>query len=189
MIGIIQIGNYQSVANAFKKLNIQTAVSLDQQTLSACDALVLPGVGEFSTVMQSIAPLAPFLRSYKKPFLGICAGMQVLLYESKESPGAKGLGVIKGKVEKFQVVRTPQIGWNKLENITSPLFEKEDYVYFVNSYYCVPKEEVTIATTYYGENFCAAVRKNNFFGVQFHPEKSGEFGLKILQNFARLTTC
>lgn len=187
MIGIIKTGNYQSVANALTHLKVKSITSLDEKTLNQADALILPGVGEFETVMKSINALIPFLRSYRRPFLGICAGMQILLDKSEESPGVQGLGIIRGKVEKFEGIRVPQIGWNKLENISGHLFEREGYVYFVNSYYCSPAEEVATSTSFYSKNFCASLRKNNFYGVQFHPEKSGDYGLKILENFTRLS--
>lgn len=189
MIAILKLGNYQSVQNALTKLNVKSIVTLDQNAIETCDALILPGVGEFGSVMQSLGDLTNVIKTYEKPFLGICAGMQVLFNASQESPGVTGLGIIKGNVEKFKGVITPQIGWNKLENIKSELFEKEDYVYYVNSYYCNPLENVTTSTSFYGTNFCASVQKNNFYGVQFHPEKSGEYGLKILQNFTRLSKC
>ncbi len=189
MIGIIDVGNAKSVENALEKLGYSSVRTIDSTIISKCNGIILPGVGEFGTVMQQIDPLSPLIKRWKKPFLGICAGMQVLFESSEESPSVEGLGIIKGKVKKFQNIRTPQIGWNKLENSTNPLLGKEEYVYFVNSYYCVPREKAITSTAKYGINFAASINKENYYGVQFHPEKSGECGLEMLNKFARLVVC
>ncbi len=185
-IGIIKIGNATSVQNALKKLRIDSIISNDENELTTCIGIILPGVGAFGNGMKTIEKLAPFIKKLDKPLLGICLGMQLLFEESEERPGVRGLGLIKGSVKKFSGVRTPQIGWNKIENTHGALFEQEGRVYFVNSYYCAPEELVTTSTANYGINFTASIQKNNLYGVQFHPEKSGVFGLAILERFARL---
>ncbi len=190
MIGIINIGNACSVQNALTKLGYDSKITCDKDALIACDALILPGVGEFGTVMNSIKPLVPVIKNWKKPFLGICAGMQVLFEMSEESPTKRGLGIFRGKVKRFQNIRTPQIGWNTLENVRGNLITAKGYAYFVNSYYCVPdKQSIVTSKTTYGITFASSVGKNNFLGVQFHPEKSGEYGLEILDRFGRSFIC
>ncbi|MFH2106826.1 MAG: imidazole glycerol phosphate synthase subunit HisH [Candidatus Micrarchaeota archaeon] len=193
MIGIIDYGagNAASVKNALDKLGVGSVITSNIEKMEKCDSLILPGVGAFGNAMDSLKGKIQMINDWKKPFLGICLGMQVLFERSDENPEAEGLGIIKGSVRKFNGIRTPQIGWNKIENVKGQLFDKEGFVYFVNSYYCKPdaNENVTTSTTNYGIEFVSSVRKNNFYGVQFHPEKSSEFGLKILERFARLSKC
>ena len=187
IIGIIKTGNSGSVENALETLGFNTLVSGEPEKLSRCGVLVLPGVGAFGESMKSLSSLKQFILKWKKPFLGICLGMQVLFETSEESPGVAGLGILKGSVNQFQKIRVPQIGWNKVTNVKGPLFQKPGYAYFVNSYYCVPDELTGTSTTDYGIAFTSSVRKRNYYGVQFHPEKSGEYGFEILENFARLS--
>jgi len=185
-IGIIKTGNSGSVSSALEMLGFYCFISDNPEKLSKSDALILPGVGSFGQAMKSLSRLRNLILNWKKPFLGICLGMQVLFEKSEESSGVKGFGIIKGEVKKFQNIRVPQIGWNRITNLSGPLFSDKGYVYFVNSYFCVPNESVKTSTTNYVVEFASSVQKNNFYGVQFHPEKSGEYGLKILERFARL---
>ncbi len=186
MIGIIKTGNSGSVSSALEMLGFYCFISDNPEKLSKSDALILPGVGSFGQAVKSLSRLRNLILNWKKPFLGICLGMQVLFEKSEESSGVKGFGIIKGEVRKFQNIRVPQIGWNKITNLSGPLLDGQCYVYFVNSYFCVPNESVKTSTTSYGIDFTSSIQKNNFYGVQFHPEKSGEYGLKILERFARL---
>ncbi|MFA5862808.1 MAG: imidazole glycerol phosphate synthase subunit HisH, partial [Candidatus Thermoplasmatota archaeon] len=124
-----------------------------------------------------------------KPLLGVCLGMQLLFEESDESPGARGLGYIRGSVRRLHHAKLPQIGWNQIALVdTDPLFKglpDGSHVYYVNSYAPEPRESVTVATSTYGTTFTAAVRKHHAWGVQFHPEKSGEAGLAMIRNFVK----
>lgn len=147
--------------------------------------MVFPGVGNFGNVMwelkkRKLDEAIKKVIEVRKPFLGICVGLQVLFEESEESPNIKGLGVFKGKVVRFKKGKIPQIGWNKIKSKTIG----NGYVYFVNSYYVVPADKEVIESTsdYYIE-FAAAVKKDNVLATQFHPEKSGEFGLEILKKW------
>jgi glutamine amidotransferase len=195
MIQIIDYGagNTQSVLNALKQLDIEAEVISSARELADGCKLIFPGVGAASSTMEVLkksffADVIPYLKS---PFLGICLGMQ-LLSDFSEEGGVKCLGILEGKVKKFSGnVKVPQIGWNKVKIVNScdPLFcgiEDDSYFYFVNSYYFDTDPEYVIGKTNYGCEFASAVRKNNFYGVQFHPEKSGEVGLKLLNNFCKL---
>lgn len=184
-IGIISMGNATSVQNALRKIGVESIVTRDRAELEKCAALIIPGVGSFASGIKTIKNLIPLIKKWNKPLLGICLGMQLLFESSEESPGVKGLGLVKGTVKKFIQVRTPQIGWNQI-SVNGSLFDKNGYVYFVNSYYCVPNESVASSTTDYGITFVSSIKKDNLYGVQFHPEKSGEFGLLILRRFVRL---
>ena len=205
MIVIIDYGsgNLRSVEKALKALGHQVIVTRDKNTIKGAKGIILPGVGAFdpaieelqssnleSTILEEIA--------IGKPFLGICLGLQLLFNESEEGK-LKGFGLIPGKVKKFNFkpplsskLKVPQMGWNSI-NIKQPTpyyegVENGAMMYFVHSYYVVPADESVIATTTeYGTDFCSSVAKGNIFGVQFHIEKSGDVGLKVLDNFAR--TC
>lgn len=197
MICIIDYGagNIESVWKALEHLGADCIVSSEPSVLAASDRAVLPGVGSFGDAMDSIRnrglekPIKDFISS-GKPFLGICLGLQVLFESSEESPGAEGLGVLKGEVVRFPRKygqKIPHMGWNSL-NIEkdSGMFKGLDenpYVYFVHSYYLKAKDNVVSATTEYGVRFHAAVCRNNVWACQFHPEKSGKAGLQILKNF------
>lgn len=193
MIQIINYGagNLQSIKNALKKLDANYEVIGSPQELRTDTKLIIAGVGAAGSAMSSLK-LSGFdkvLPKLKNPFLGICLGMQ-LLFERSEEDGIDCLGVLKGDVRKFPLGLTvPQIGWNKIAVNNSPLFKdipQKSYFYFVNSYYCKPKENDSIAETEYGITFCSAVASGNFYGVQFHPEKSAEIGAKVLDNFIKL---
>ena len=197
MIAIIDYGagNLQSVEKALRHLGCQCQITADPGELAAAQAAVLPGVGAFGDAMGQLRargleePIRQFVSS-GKPFLGICLGLQILFEESEESPGVKGLGLLRGRVlrlPKESGLKIPHIGWNSL-SVGKPggLFagvEGEPYVYFVHSYYLQAEEDVVAATAEYGATIHAAVQKDNLLACQFHPEKSGEVGLKLLRNF------
>ena len=197
MIAIIDYGagNLQSVEKALRHLGCQCQITADPGELAAAQAAVLPGVGAFGDAMGQLRargleePIRQFVSS-GKPFLGICLGLQILFEESEESPGVKGLGLLRGRVlrlPKESGLKIPHIGWNSL-SVGKPggLFagvEGEAYVYFVHSYYLRAEEDVVTATAEYGTTIHAAVQKGNLLACQFHPEKSGQVGLKLLENF------
>jgi len=203
MIAIIDynMGNLASVKNAFAKLGKETVVESDPQKFQNYDKLILPGVGAFGDAMEHlkergmIDAIEAFAAS-GKPMLGICLGMQ-LLFESSEEFGAhEGLGLIKGKVVKFDTsafeepLKVPHMGWNRMFTKEHPLFENlddEHYLYFVHTYHAVCEDEKDIiGETYYGYKFTSAVAHKNIMGIQPHPEKSHDNGLKILENFIKL---
>jgi glutamine amidotransferase len=199
MIAIIDygVGNLFSVEKAFVKLGADVIVTSDAEEIAKADKIVLPGVGAFGDCMQNLieSGLIPTIRdavATGKPFLGICVGLQILFDGSEESPGIAGLGIIKGMVKKIYApaLKIPHMGWNSLEfAATSPIFQdlpESPYVYFVHSYYAVPKDPAVItAVTEYGEQVTAAVAQKNIQATQFHPEKSGDIGLLILKNFIK----
>ncbi|MFP4697622.1 MAG: imidazole glycerol phosphate synthase subunit HisH [Eubacteriales bacterium] len=197
-IGIIDygMGNLHSVSNALTYLGIDSVISSDPQILNKTDKLILPGVGAFKDAMNELkkAKLVDWIKeatSNDIPFLGICLGMQLVFETSEEHGLSKGLGLITGDIKKLNVpLKIPHMGWNKL-NIKQeePLFKglaNEIYVYFVHSYYLETNDNIISATTNYGKEIQVAAQSNNIFALQFHPEKSGETGLVILSNFARI---
>jgi len=182
-------GNIQSIKFAFKRLGIDAQLSNDVETIKNADKVIFPGVGEASSAMKKLnqSGLKDLIPNLKQPVLGICLGMQLMCNSSEEGK-TKGLGIFDVDVVKFDSgVKVPQIGWNKVQKLNSGLFDdlQDDYVYLVHSFYA-PKAKETIATSTYGLEYSAALQKNNFYGTQFHPEKSGEFGSQILQNFLSL---
>ena len=167
--------------------------------LLAADAAVLPGVGSFGDAMNKLrkrdleAPIRAFIEA-GKPFLGICLGLQILFESSEESPGVKGLGLLQGKIVRIPAgegLKIPHMGWNSLRvERAGGLFadaDAEPYMYFVHSYYLKAEEDIVTATAQYGVTIHAAVQKDNVMACQFHPEKSGAAGLKLLRNFAAMT--
>ena len=200
MIAIIDygMGNLGSVQKALAFLGFESEITNDPSTVMAADGVVLPGVGAIGAAMEALTSrgLDKVVHEYiatGKPFLGICLGMQMLFDTSEESFGGepvKGLSVLPGKVVKFPSdmgLKIPQIGWNDLSSRNEILPDKE-FVYFVHSYYCVPENEEDIAATVtYGIEYCCSVRRKNVFACQFHPEKSGEAGLRILNRWAKQT--
>ena len=200
MIAIIDygMGNLGSVEKALAFLGYESVITDDPATVLAADGVVLPGVGAIGAAMEALTSkgLDKVVHDYiatGKPFLGICLGMQMLFDTSEESFGGepvKGLSVLPGKVVKFSSdmgLKIPQIGWNELCSKNEILPDKE-YVYFVHSYYCVPERaEDVAATVNYGIDYCCSVRRENVFACQFHPEKSGEAGLAILNRWAKQT--
>ncbi len=200
MIAIVNygMGNLFSIYNALDRVGAGPKIIADPKDLAGADGIVVPGVGAFGSCMDQLSGFEGVLRKAFDdgvPMFGICIGMQVLFEESEESPGAQGLGWIEGKVVRLpDGVMIPQMGWNSLA-IKRPvqMFEgisDGDMFYFVHSYYGLPKDRSVIAaTTEHGVEVTAAVVKNNLFATQFHPEKSGAKGLKILENFVRSTRC
>ncbi|MBQ8018205.1 MAG: imidazole glycerol phosphate synthase subunit HisH [Methanobrevibacter sp.] len=196
MITIIDYksGNLKSISNGFKKIGVEYQITDDKQILADSDYLVLPGVGAFGSAMENLEPFKDVIYEHvsdDKPFLGICLGQQVLMSSSEETPGVKGLDLFKGHAEKLpEGVKIPHMGWNKLKvTNNSPILEGIDgeYFYFVHSYHVIPDDESIIAgTCEYGNRVVASLNQNNLFSTQFHPEKSGKAGLKILKNFTNL---
>lgn len=204
MIAIIDYdaGNIKSVEKALQYLGEKTIVSRDKDEILAADKVVLPGVGAFGDAMKKLRDYNLVNTIYdvvdkKIPFLGICLGLQLLFESSDETPGVSGLGILSGEI--FRIpdkpgFKIPHIGWNSLElSNHGRLFQnidKQSYVYFVHSYYLKAKEESIVkASTEYVTHIHASVEKDNVFACQFHPEKSGDVGLKILSNFANLDSC
>jgi len=195
LIAIIDYGsgNLRSISNAFRKIGAEVQVTSSPESINDSDALVLPGVGAFGSAMDKLENLRdPIIRNIEdgKPFLGICLGLQVLLSESQESPGVRGLDVIPGRVVRIPPGnKVPHMGWNQLvSRRDSPLLEgvEDEYFYFVHSYHAEPSEDVVAATTEYGIEMTAAIEADNVYATQFHPEKSGEAGLDILRNFREI---
>lgn len=194
MISIIdyKAGNLASVSNALERLGVDFQVSYDPSVLDQSDAIIFPGVGHAQSAMQTLDErnLIDWLRITKKPVLGICLGMQ-LLFESSEEGDTNGLGIIKGRLKKFDEKdgKVPHLGWNDFAKLSEhPLtagLETQSMMYYVHSYYA-PVNESTLATCHYGIPFASVVEKDNFFGVQFHPEKSGQNGEILLKNYIEL---
>lgn len=192
------MGNLFSIYNALKRVDGNPRVARDPSLLAGAAGIVVPGVGAFGSCMDQLSRFAPSLLHHLEDgvaMLGICVGMQVLFNESEESPGALGLGWIEGNVVRLpDGVMIPQMGWNSL-SIKRPVqmldgIIEGDMFYFVHSYYCQPRDRsIVAATTEHGIELTAAVCKDNLFAVQFHPEKSGPKGLRILENFVRSTRC
>lgn len=201
MIAIIDYdaGNIKSVENAFNYLGQETIVTRDKDIILSADKVVLPGVGSFGDAMDKLKTYNLIgtieeVCNKKTPFLGICLGLQLLFKSSDETKGVPGLGILDGEVLRIPDapgLKIPHIGWNSLDIVPDGrLFKSladQSYVYFVHSYYLKAKDEAIVkASTEYGCHIHASVEKDNIFACQFHPEKSGEVGLKILSNFAEL---
>ncbi|MDE7084227.1 MAG: imidazole glycerol phosphate synthase subunit HisH [Clostridia bacterium] len=200
MIAVIDygVGNLFSLVHSLKKVGADCVVTSDKEQITHADKLILPGVGAFGDAAKRLASsgLDKVIKSEcasNKPLLGICLGMQLLFDKSYEYGEYCGLGLIKGEVvplsDYLKELKIPHMGWNRLEfTDNNPIFknlEQGSYVYFVHSYFAKCNEGLS-ATTDYGIKVTAAVRKGNIFGVQFHPEKSGENGLEILKAFSKL---
>lgn len=202
MIAIIDygVGNLRSVEKAFHFIGSEAAVSSDREFVRNADAVVLPGVGAFEDAMRSLgkAGMIEVVKDYirdDKPFLGICLGLQ-LLFERSEEGGkeTRGLGIFKGEIKQLPAgmnLKVPHMGWNSLKIVNAcPIFEglpPNPYVYFVHSYYLETQDTSLVAArTNYGIEFDVAIGRGNVFATQFHPEKSGKIGLKILRNFVGL---
>lgn len=193
MITIIDYdtGNLQSVINSFKRLGVEYELTADPEKIRSADRVLLPGVGAARSAMEKLKQrgLPDVIRSLTQPVLGICLGMQLMCGYSEEGD-AECLGIFDNAVRKFNMpgLKVPHVGWNTIYNLRSPLYagmEENSYVYFVHSY-AVEVNEDTIATTDYGTPFSASLNKKNFFGAQFHPEKSGAAGDRVLENFLKL---
>jgi glutamine amidotransferase len=183
-------GNIQSIKFALKRLGVEAILSNDEAEIRQADKVIFPGVGEASSAMQKLktSDLDQVIPTLKQPVLGICLGMQ-LLCNSSEEGNTKGLGIFDVEVKRFSnEVKVPQIGWNQISNLKSGLFEgisENEFMYLVHSYYA-PLCKETIATSEYGIQYSSAIQKDNFYGVQFHPEKSSTAGAQILKNFLNL---
>lgn len=200
MIAIIDYdaGNLKSVEKALLFLGEKVKVTSDAKEILEADKIILPGVGAFGEAMQKLnaSGLSDVIREAvqrKIPLLGICLGLQLLFEASEESPGVCGLSLLKGTIKRIpdkEGFKVPHIGWNSLHiNTHSKLFQdipQDSFVYFVHSYYLSAEEPIVAATTDYIVNIHAAVEKEHIFACQFHPEKSGEVGLKLLKNFSAL---
>ena len=193
MIGVIDYGagNLKSIVNGLSKAGAQTRVVSSPEELASSDAIVLPGVGHFGDAMTRLAPLSECIlkeTSSGKPFLGLCLGVQVLFESSEEAPSVAGLGILKGSCKRFSpsVGKVPHMGWNDVTiRKKVPLLEDlpERFFYFVHSYYAEPADDVVAASCDYGISFPAVVAQKNTYACQFHPERSGKAGLRILENF------
>lgn len=202
MIVIIDygLGNLGSVKNTMDELGVDSMISKSKKDIEKADALILPGVGSAKQGMENLKKreldkvLVDEIKK-GKPFLGICLGMQLLLSESEEG-NVKCLGIIDGKVKKFNSeLKVPQIGWNgitiknlelRVKNLFNKIPDKSSF-YFVNSYYCQPEDKsIYIGETEYGVNFCSVLIKKNITATQFHPEKSGQVGRQFIKNWIKI---
>lgn len=188
------VGNILSLKCALEKVGLKARTSASAKKFSKADAIALPGVGNFSAAVAKLTAVKEQLVCAIErgtPLLGICIGLQLFFQESEEGPG-KGLGLFEGKTIKLpHSVKVPHMGWNTLRIVKENQFfegiDNEPYVYFVHSLYPVPIEkEIVAAETEYGITFTSAIASKNVYGTQFHPEKSGDVGLKILDNFAKI---
>ena len=203
------MGNLFNVERACAKVGLDSVITADKGVILKSRGVILPGVGAFGDAVGNLKrlDLASLIRdqiAQKKPFLGICLGMQLLLSESEEFGGHKGLDIVKGKVVKFnnadkknRVIKVPQVGWNRIFFKEQRYEDRSDfilnavsngeYMYFVHSYYVVPDDNASTVTTtcYEGIEYCSSFAKESIFAMQFHPEKSGLEGLKIYRNWAR----
>lgn len=200
MIAIIDYdaGNLKSVEKALQFLGVEAKITSNAEEILGADKIILPGVGAFGDAMEKLnnSGLSEVIREAvrrKIPLLGICLGLQLLFEASEESEGVDGLSVLKGKIVRIpdkEGFKVPHIGWNSLKiNPESKLFAgipEDSYVYFVHSYYLAAEEPIVAATTDYVVDIHAAVEKEHVFACQFHPEKSGDIGLKLLKNFATM---
>ncbi|KIC01172.1 imidazole glycerol phosphate synthase [Flavobacterium sp. JRM] len=183
-------GNIQSIMFAIERLGFKATLSNNPDEIQAADKVIFPGVGEASSAMEKLieSGLDTLIPNLKQPVLGICLGMQ-LMCKSSEEGNTKGLGIFDVDVIKFTPsVKVPQMGWNNIYNLQSPLFtgvNENEYMYLVHSFYA-PLCKEAIATTNYEVEYASALQKNNFYGTQFHPEKSGDIGEQILSNFLKL---
>ena len=194
MIAIVdyKMGNLRSVENALRRLGADFVVTADADVIRRADKVLLPGVGNAAEAMENLraADLVDVIRSLRQPVLGICVGMQVMCRHSEEGD-VDCLGIFDARLKRFlpaPEVKVPHMGWNKIGNLETKLFKDLDggsYVYFVHSYYPELCPD-TIATATHGVMFSAALKYENFYGTQFHPEKSGDVGERIISNFLKL---
>jgi len=188
-------GNVRSVINAIETLGPKVKVVSNIDDILSAEKLVFPGVGNFESMMRTlnkknyVGALKDYLLS-NRPYLGICLGLQALFEESEEAPDTKGLGLISGHVKKFDIdLSVPHIGWNginiKNESRIFNGLRGDEKFYFVHSFYVIPEDDsVVLTTTDYGLEFVSGIQKENITATQFHPEKSGRFGLELLKRFA-----
>lgn len=194
MLAIIdyKMGNLRSVENALHRLGAEFVVTADAAAIKSADRVLLPGVGNAAEAMHNLteAGLVDVICQLRRPVLGICVGMQVLCRDTEEG-NAECIGLFDAHVKRFRTapeLKVPHVGWNSIGNLEKGLFKgiaSNSFVYYVHSYRAGLCPD-TIATTHHGELFSAALKYENFYGTQFHPEKSGDVGSKILQNFLSL---
>ena len=183
-------GNIQSIQFALQRLGYEGILTNNPDEISVADKVIFPGVGEASSAMKKLTEsgLDKLIPTLKQPVLGICLGMQLMCNNSEEG-NTTGLGIFDVNIVKFSSkVKAPQMGWNTITDLKSSLFDKiseDQHMYFVHSFYA-PKCFETIASTSYETQYSSALQKNNFYGVQFHPEKSGKIGEQILSNFLKI---
>lgn len=197
MIGIIDYGagNLLSVKKALEYLGEKPRIIHSQKDLEGMEKLILPGVGAFQSAIENLKSRGIYevIREWlvsDRPFLGICLGMQLLFEESEESDGAKGFEIFRGKVLRFKERKVPQIGWNRVSirkrSRMMDGIEDGSFFYFLHGYFVgAVDEEITVGETKYGITYSSVIEKSNIFAVQFHPEKSGKNGLKLLQNWIK----
>lgn len=192
MIAIVeyQAGNVRSVANALDRLGYPSIITSKPEELQAAEKVIFPGVGEASSAMKMLmsSGLDEVIKDLKQPVLGVCLGLQLMCRHSEEG-NTDGLGIFDTTVKRFpQGLKVPHMGWNNHQSLNGSLYNgisPEDNVYFVHSYYAEPNEQ-TVAVTQYHIPFASTMQHHNFYAVQFHPEKSGPVGARILQNFLAL---
>lgn len=197
MIAVINygVGNLKSIVKAIEYVGGNVTVTDDPKVVKDASAVVFPGVGAFKTAIERLKSFKEIIDTLNVPILGICLGMQLFASESTEGGLFKGLNYIPGRVVRFpdKVGKIPHMGWNtlKIEKDSEVLDGVEDnsHVYFVHSYYMETEEKFVLTKTNYGIEFVSGVESNNYIGFQFHPEKSGRTGLKILENFLRILKC
>ena len=183
-------GNIKSIQFAFNRLGINAELSQDAEVIQSADKLIFPGVGEANSAMTMLkkSGLETLIPNLEQPVLGICLGMQLMCNYTEEGH-TKGLGIFQTEVKRFSnELKVPQMGWNVIKDLKSDLFKgikENEYMYLVHSYYAEHCAE-TIAATDYGINYASALKHKNFYGVQFHPEKSSVAGSRILENFLNL---
>lgn len=183
-------GNIKSIQFAFQRLGVEAITSNNTDVIKAADRIIFPGVGEASSAMHEIknCKLDKLIPNLEQPVLGICLGMQLMCNETEEG-NTKGLEIFNTKVTRFKNTgKVPQMGWNKIYNLKSSLFNninESEYMYLVHSYYAHDCQQA-IASSYYGLSYSIALRNNNFYGVQFHPEKSSKAGQQLLENFINI---
>jgi len=190
------VGNLRSVEKAFAATGCEALVSGDEKELRAAERLVLPGVGAFGACMKALKERGFDRLVYERaregtPLLGVCVGMQLLFEESEEFGSTRGLGLLRGRVRRFgNDLVVPHVGWNRIhQKRPHALFEgipDGAFCYFVHSFYCEPERDVVIGETEYGGRYASVIAEKNICGVQFHPEKSQDVGLRMLRNFSML---
>src|SRR5574344_4174 len=191
MITIIdyEAGNLKSVSNMLDFLGCEFKISSDAKEIENAEKLIFPGQGNFEQAMKNLTRknlVEPIKNAIAKDtkFLGICLGLQILFEKSEEAPNVNGLSIIKGEVKKFRQGKIPQIGWNQIKTTDNNSFLKNDYYYFVNSYYVVPQNKNIISSTCdYNEEFTSSIEYKNLTAVQFHPEKSSTAGIEFFKNW------
>lgn len=185
-------GNVKSIANMLDSFNAEYKISSDKDEILSADAIIFPGQGHFGQAMEKLKEsglkeaIIEAATVKKIKFLGICLGLQILFEKSEEAPNVEGLSILKGEVKKFHAGKIPQIGWNNITTTANSSYLTDDYFYFVNSYYVLPKDK-NIVSSYcnYGTDFCASVEFENITAVQFHPEKSSDAGKDFFKKWLK----